>query len=239
MDYTPDVLLYALLGGILPALFWLWCWLHEDRLHPEPRAILLQVFLLGMAVVPAAGFLQQYVVEFMSGKILVITSWAAIEEILKYLAAYVGALRRKECNEPVDIMIYMITAALGFSALENALFIAGNLTHGAALDAVATGNMRFMGASLLHVLTSGVVGAVIASEFYKGRFKREVATVIGLILSTTLHTIFNFFIMDAQGKEVFRIFYVVWVAIVLLLIIFSRVKKMTKPRPLLATTSHN
>src|SRR3989344_2100149 len=39
----------ALLGGVLPALFWLWFWLREDRLHPEPRRIILECFVLGGA----------------------------------------------------------------------------------------------------------------------------------------------------------------------------------------------
>jgi RsiW-degrading membrane proteinase PrsW (M82 family) len=229
METAPDILLYAALGGILPALFWLWCWLHEDQ-HPEPRAVLLSVFLCGMLAVPIAGYFQKQMGSILSGKIWIIVAWAAIEEILKYLAAYLPALERKYFDEPVDAMIYLITAALGFSALENTLFIAGSMLHNTAVESLVTGNLRFIGASLLHVLTSGVVGAVIAIEFYKGRYKREVATVIGLILSTGLHTAFNFFIMDMKGTEVFKVFYVVWVAIILLLIVFSRVKRISKPK---------
>ncbi|MEK9131725.1 MAG: PrsW family glutamic-type intramembrane protease [Patescibacteria group bacterium] len=228
MDTAPDILLYAALGGILPAIFWLWCWLHEDR-HPEPRAVLLSVFVCGMVAVPVAGLLQKAVGPMLSGKWPLIFAWAAIEEILKFLAAYLPALTRRYFDEPVDAMIYLITAALGFAALENTLFITSSLLHYSPIESLVTGNLRFIGASLLHVLTSGVVGAVIAIEFYKGRFKREVATVIGLILSTGLHAVFNFFIMDAQGTEVFRVFYGVWIAIVLLLIVFSRIKRISKP----------
>lgn len=228
VETAPDILLYAGLGGILPALFWLWCWLHEDR-HPEPRAVLLSVFVCGMIVVPIAGLLQKSIGSMLGGSIWIIVAWAGIEEVLKYLAAYLPALDRKYFDEPVDAMIYLITAALGFAALENTLFIAGSLLHYTPIESLVTGNLRFIGASLLHVLTSGVLGAVIAIEFYKGRYKREVATVIGLILSTSLHATFNFFIMEAKGTEVFKVFYGVWIAIILLLIVFSRIKRIAKP----------
>ena len=42
---TPDRFFLALTFGILPALLWLWFWLHEDRLHPEPRKTIMFMFL--------------------------------------------------------------------------------------------------------------------------------------------------------------------------------------------------
>ena len=45
---TPAYLAYAAIGGMLPALFWLWFWLQEDKLHPEPRSRIMLAFLGGM-----------------------------------------------------------------------------------------------------------------------------------------------------------------------------------------------
>jgi len=55
---------------------------------------------------------------FFGGTTLVVL-WAVAEESLKFIFAYLFVLRNKAVNEPVDVVIYMITVALGFAALEN------------------------------------------------------------------------------------------------------------------------
>jgi RsiW-degrading membrane proteinase PrsW (M82 family) len=50
----------AILGGIGPAMLWLWFWLKEDRLHPEPKALLTRVFLFGGLAVFPTYFIQQF-----------------------------------------------------------------------------------------------------------------------------------------------------------------------------------
>ena len=44
----------ASLGGLLPALAWLWFWLREDSKHPEPRRLIALAFLAGMVAVAVA-----------------------------------------------------------------------------------------------------------------------------------------------------------------------------------------
>ena len=46
-----ETALYALLGGILPALVWLAFWLREDYKHPEPRGLVFRTFIFGMIAV--------------------------------------------------------------------------------------------------------------------------------------------------------------------------------------------
>ena len=124
---ASQTLLFALLGGVLPALLWLWFWLKEDKKSPEPRGLIFMSFVAGMMVVPLVIPFQQFAATYFFG-IIALTSWAATEEILKFLAAWLFVLRRKEMNEPIDAVIYMITIALGFSAFENALYL-NNLTE--------------------------------------------------------------------------------------------------------------
>ena len=123
-----ETLTYALLGGILPALVWLLFWLREDRKNPEPNNLILKTFLLGMiSVILVLPF--QKGVEMITPSLgaLAILLWAILEEVFKLGAGYFGGLHSKEDNEPIDPIIYMITAALGFVALENTLFIMGPL----------------------------------------------------------------------------------------------------------------
>ena len=52
-NLTASTLFFALAGGFIPSLLWLWFWLKEDS-HPEPRANLIYTFIAGMIVVPIA-----------------------------------------------------------------------------------------------------------------------------------------------------------------------------------------
>src|SRR3989344_1137464 len=155
----------ALTGGLVPALFWLWFWLREDRAHPEPKRLIISSFISGMVVVSLVLPLQQFAMERFGGNDLMVV-WVIIEEVLKYSAALIVILWNKAVDEPIDTIIYMITIALGFSALENALFIFNPLTEGHYVDSFLTGNFRFLGATLLHVLSSGTVGIAMALSFY-------------------------------------------------------------------------
>ena len=67
---SPEALLFALFGGILPALLWLIFWLREDRLHPEPRRFILYVFLTGMLVVPFVLPLEELAQRYVAGNLI-------------------------------------------------------------------------------------------------------------------------------------------------------------------------
>jgi RsiW-degrading membrane proteinase PrsW (M82 family) len=222
--------LIAFFGGLLPALFWLWFWLRQDRKRPEPKRLIILSFIAGMLVVPLVLPLEKFAVERFSGQNLIF-AWVAIEEILKYSAALIVVLWHRAVDEPIDAMIYMITIALGFAALENALFIFTPLAAGDVMQSFLTGNFRFLGATLLHVLASGTVGAAMALAFYRGRAARIVWATFGLFLAIVLHALFNSFIMDAQsGETVLSVFLFVWIGIIILFLVFEKVKQLKRVR---------
>ncbi len=240
---SASTLFFSLLGGVLPALFWLWFWLQEDRLHPEPRSLVILSFLCGMIAVifalPAeqwicgkilGGGMTECVVRLpLTAKILVIIiGLSVVEEGLKLLASYFGALRNRENDEPIDSLIYLITAALGFSALENALFLAGAIKAGGFVGGFDLGVLRFVGASLLHVVSSGTLGFFLALGFYKrGRIKK-IDACLGLVAAIVLHTFFNLFIIKGEGNSLYilSVFAFIWLAVILLLIGFEKVKQL-------------
>jgi len=224
----PIVLLFAFIGGVLPALLWLAFWLLEDRCQPEPKRYIFFSFIAGMVVVlPFVLPLERLAAQYYSGFLLLL-AWAAIEEVFKFLAAYLVALRTRVFDEPLDAIIYMVTAALGFSALENVLFLIGPLGHGDVLRTVVTGDLRFIGATLLHTLSSATIGLGLALTFYKPGRVRLLATGIGLILAIMLHTLFNFFILRGDGGATFWIFLCIWFGIIAILLLVERVKHPTR-----------
>jgi protease PrsW len=217
----------ALLLGFLPALFWLWFWLREDKARPEPGRLILTAFIAGIAVVPLVLPVQRYASEHFSGQNLIFI-FVVVEEVLKYSAALLVVLWNKAVDEPIDCIVYMITIALGFAALENALFIFNPLADGELVTSIQTGNFRFLGATLLHVLASGTVGVMMALAFYKKKAARILYATIGLCIAIVLHVLFNFFIMTDNGETVLGVFFAVWMGIIVLFLVFEKIKLIEK-----------
>ncbi len=223
--FSFQTLTFALLGGILPALLWLWFWLKQDKKRPEPRGLILLAFVVGMIAVPVVLPFEKLADSYFSGTVAIIL-WSATEEIFKYAFAYFAVLRRKAMDEPVDAVIYMITVALGFAALENTLFLIGPIVDGNFMDTVINGNLRFLGATLLHTLSSAMIGVMIALSFYKKSIYKKTYAFFGLVLAIILHSLFNFFIMRGSGDKIMTIFIFVWIGIIILILLFEKVKRI-------------
>lgn len=217
----------AFLAGLIPALFWLWFWLREDKARPEPKILIATAFFAGMLIVPLVLPLQQFAMQRFVGDNLIFV-WVIIEEVLKYSAALIVVLWNKAVDEPIDAIVYMITIALGFSALENALFIFSPLKMGDYADSFLTGNFRFLGATLLHVLASGTVGVAMALAYYKRNTVKIISATVGLFIAIILHALFNFTIMDASGETVLGVFMFVWMGVIVLFLLFEKVKLLEK-----------
>jgi len=220
-----NTILISLLGGVLPALLWLWFWLREDKLHPEPKGRIVVVFIAGMASVFLVLPLEKFIFTATLSDISIITIllWAGIEEISKFIVAYFMALKNKVADEPIDAIIYMITAALGFSALENALFLFNSIDVGLLSQSVITGNSRFLGATLLHVASSAAIGVMVGLSYYKKSSVKKFFLFTGIGISILLHTVFNLLIIKFKS-DLFFVFAGVWILIVLLIVLIEKVK---------------
>jgi RsiW-degrading membrane proteinase PrsW (M82 family) len=126
-------------------------------------------------------------------------------------------------------MIYFITAALGFAALENTIFIMGPLSAGNVLVSFVTGNLRFVGATLVHVVSSGAIGFCLGFAFYRGRFAKFAAWIIGLGVAVTIHASFNLAIAQASAMDTLKTFGWIWGAVVIVIVLFEEVK-VVKPK---------
>jgi len=236
-----NTIFFSLLGGVLPALVWLWFWLKEDKRQPEPKSRIALSFICGMLAVWPAIWIEKQLCGFMDPAVcnanavsgltpvpglLLVALWATTEEILKYILALISSFwRNKYYNESVDPIIYMITVALGFSALENTLFIFNPISSGYFVQSIITGNSRFLGATLLHVASSAAIGVMMGLAYYKKPIIKKIFLFTGIALSILLHTIFNLLIIKL-GSEKFFVFAGVWVLIVILIVLIEKVKKV-------------
>src|ERR1035437_8093601 len=176
----PKILGLALLGGLTPALLWLWFWLKEDKEDPEPKGLIATVFIIGMIsivfVIPTEKFVQSHVVS----NVWQIISWATVEELFKYLGVMIILYKTNRINKPIDWPIFLITTALGIAALENTLFLIKPLSLDQATVGLLTGQLRFLGATLLHTVSSGIVGISLGLSLYMGKWKRKMYLLFGL-----------------------------------------------------------
>jgi RsiW-degrading membrane proteinase PrsW (M82 family) len=86
--------LVALAAGFIPAVIWLVFWLFEDRRRPEPRALVVRTFLVGMLAVPIVLPLEKIVIDLgipVSFQLFLL--WALIEEVVKLAFALFFVLR--------------------------------------------------------------------------------------------------------------------------------------------------
>ena len=232
MTSDPKVLIIAFLGGIIPSLLWLWFWLKEDKKKPEPKGVLTLVFIMGMIVVIFVRPIQEFIQTIVTSNNWQLILWASTEEIIKYLAVVIILYRTNYIDEAIDWPIYLITVALGFAALENALFLIKPLSIGESTVVLFTGQLRFLGATLLHTVSSGILGIALGISLHLKWFKRKIYVFMGLALAIALHSVFNFFIMNIKVSdgsnlsEVLKVFAFLWVVTIIVLLLFEKVRRM-------------
>lgn len=228
MDLAANfkIISLALLGGLIPALLWLWFWLKEDKEHPEPRSLILITFVFGMASVLVVLPLEEFARSYIHNTSLITIVWSSIEEIIKFGAVALIAFSSSQVDEPVDFAIYLITGALGFAALENALFLIQPLTLNETTVSLLTGNLRFLGATLLHSVATGMIGIFIGMAFYMSKARKIAYGFFGLLTAIVLHSLFNFFIIGNNGENFFAVFGFLWVISIISVLLFEKLRRM-------------
>jgi RsiW-degrading membrane proteinase PrsW (M82 family) len=210
--FEHQLVVMTLLGGVVPTLIWLIFWLREDECYEipdannnltlicesKPRSLLFITFLCGAMSVIVALFLQKLTQPLFSGLPLIVI-WAAVEEVLKYSVFWLIDAHSSDMQGPADPLVFLSVTALGFSAAENSLFLYEALTRGDALSAFIGQNYRFLGASLLHVLSSGLIGICIGYTYFAGYGYRKLAAFVGIVLAIVLHSLFNYLIIMNDG----------------------------------------
>lgn len=183
----------------------------------SPLALLLQ---FGMLKISQGASLNYFVENSASFFI-----WAAfVEEIAKFLAVTLLILRNPEFDEPVDAMIYMVTAGLGFAAIENVLFMFKVIPDGATI-ALGVWTLRFIGAILLHALSSSIVGYFLAISWFYQHHKKKLI-FIGLTIATLFHSAFNIFLwaLDNQITALLYSTALLMIMAILVAILFDKVR---------------
>lgn len=225
--------LFFIIISFTPGLLWLLYFLQKDNLHPEPKILILETFLLGILISAPILVAEQSVIlltEPFELFYLSLIGAAFIEEYFKYSVLKIHILKSPEFDEPIDAMIYCITAGLGFATIENILWTLKIYLNNTKelLDPFFVLVIRGLGATILHALASGIVGFALAFSFFKAKNKAQSIYYIaaGLILSTIIHFLYNHVLMSENiVKEKFLL---VSILLILTSIAISLGFKITK-----------
>lgn len=199
----------ALLLAGIPALLWLGYFYTQDRLEPEPKAYVLGSFVAGAFVAaPAASFLVGLATPAESSlgfSALAAERWIAAilivgiaQEACKYVVVRYSLYLSPEFDEPIDGVIYMSAAGIGFATFESYHYLQGiggqiYLSSGAAQCVVTT---------LAHASFAGIMGFAMGRAKFAGGpgIGRQMILIAGLLAAMLLNGTFQV-IMDALSVQ--------------------------------------
>ncbi len=220
--------------GVLPSLIWLAFYLKKDS-HPESNSMILKIFLWGM-IIPLPIVMMELGFYDLAGSIslpqklnLFLNAFIGIafsEEFLKYLVVRSKAIYSSELDEPIDVMLYMIIASLGFAASENIIMLLKINPLMAFPEALSLTLIRFLGATFLHGLCAGLVGFFVALAYLETK-KHTLLVATGLGTAIFLHGLYNFSIIALEGSKRLIVPLVILLGLAIFVsLAFKRVKKM-------------
>lgn len=186
------------LAALAPGAALLMFFYLKDRYEPEPKRLVLYVFMAGAAVFlpvvlveEAFWRLEPRLLASLHPLYVALVVAAVPEETMKALAVRLTGYRWAEFDEPMDGVVYAVAASLGFATVENFFYV---LEHGWA-TAAARAALAVPGHALFGV----------AMGYYLGRAKfarqgRELAVCwfLSLGLPVVLHAAYDVLILSAN-----------------------------------------
>lgn len=190
-----SLVLAGVVLSIVPALLWLAFFYLQDATEPEPKQLVLSVFLLGALLARAVGmplvddvfgvsaWLNASTLYHILGSILVV---GFTRQFLVYAAVRYSVFNSAEFDERVDGVVYATAAALGYATMINVQYV----VESGGLDLVA-GIIRITVTAMALASFGGITG------YFLARCKFEDVPLwwmpAGLTLAAALDGLFTYF----------------------------------------------
>lgn len=218
-------IIFVPLLSLLPCVLWLWYFSSRSRYKRPAVRVLGMTFLLGaLSTIPALALnlLGQSLLISIFGRtqfshiLVLFLVVGPIEELLKLSVVYFYAYRRQEFDEPLDGVIYSATAALGFAAIENVVYLAQN----DPMLVLLRGPLSNPG----HALFSALWGLSLSKARAAPNLVGERLPVIarGLLYASLLHSLFDTLLVAAAKLNI--IFFVLLLAVMVWLFFWVRAR---------------
>ena len=217
-----------LLATILPSILIILFFVYSDKFK-EPKGEILKVFFYGILITIPAYFLNTYLDAFWynnfrvsEGLISSFLTAAPVEEGLKLSILYFFVYKMKDFNEPIDGIVYGVTASLGFATLENFYYVY-LLADYFETSSMSLAILRSFSAVPAHA----VFGVFMGYFFMKYAFiKKRDNLLFAFVVPFVLHGCYNLF---ASSNFIVSLGLVL-VSWIIALRMFSRLKKTQKEK---------
>jgi RsiW-degrading membrane proteinase PrsW (M82 family) len=167
------LLVVGLILALVPALIWLGFFYRRDRREPEPRRMVLGVFVLGALVAGAIVIpLLREVVRVDDWRVgspwlqlvVAVLVVGVIEEVAKYATLRFSVYDSSEFDERADGVVYGTAVGLGVATALNLSFV----TMAGGTD-LGSGAIRIVVTTLAHASFGGVIGYFLARQKLEAR----------------------------------------------------------------------
>ncbi|MCR5295115.1 MAG: PrsW family intramembrane metalloprotease [Lachnospiraceae bacterium] len=215
--------------GLIPPILLIIYMYRLDRIEKEPAGLIFKTFLfgalsafaamaletLGESILSALGIYEESLLYIFLSNFLVV---AVSEELSKRTAMKLAVWNHPEFNFRFDAVIYSVTAALGFAALENILYMISFGTGIALARLIPTHSIcgLFMGAFL---------GVAKTAELDGNLARRSLYMKLSLLIPILIHGFYDFCL--STGSDTLSLFVLVFIFI-LTIISWSRLKKYAR-----------
>jgi len=214
----PD-LLRLLAVTVIPGILWVLYFHRKDKYEREPGGLVAKTFLVGAVMIIPAGIVESLFRGVLRnppslGALLLAAVFGVglVEEFFKYWAVRRVAYNHPAFNEPVDGIIYAVSAGLGFAAFENVLY--------ASTLGLGVGLVRAVMTSLVHASFSGIVGFGMGIAKFAPRGMEGAVIARSLMLAAVLHGVYDFLLMS----QLMNFYLTVLVVLLLHSVLLSRIR---------------
>lgn len=211
---------------VIPGIVWVIYFYRKDKYEREPGRLVAKTFLMGAVMIIPAGIVESLFRGWLrnppsQGALLIamILGVGFVEEYFKYWATRRVAYDHAAFNEPVDGIIYAVSAGLGFAAFENVLYA---LSMG-----LEVGLVRAFVTSLVHASFSGIVGLSMGIAKFAPRGLGGVVIGRGLVLAAVLHGVYDFLLVS----QLMNFYLTVLVVMLLHSVLLSRIRLALRLSP--------
>ncbi len=178
-------LIELLILALAPSLFLMIYFYLKDKYEPEPLGLVVNTFLRGALFTIMAAIVEIILAGVIPKEPLIIYTVLGIgipEEYFKYRAS-IKAFNSDEFDEPMDGIIYGVSASLGFATVENLLYV--------MLGGLEVGLLRALFSVPGHALFGAIMGVQLTHVKFAGSSRFTAVLYPGLV-----HGLYDFFVME-------------------------------------------
>ena len=222
----------ALLPVVVLLLF-----IYKKDIEKEPRGTLIRVFVFGLlSAIPAVIlevildnlFVTSNLPSLWMTFLVVFTTIAIVEELGKWIGAYLCTYRRKEFNHMYDGIVYCVFASLGFAAIENVLYI--------FQSGIGTGIIRALLAVPGHAVDGvfmGIFFSLSKKELVNNNNGKSLLyMILSILVPAISHTIYDglIFYNEFAQQDKYLAYFFIYVALtyIVSLIAINSISKIDK-----------